>query len=83
MPPQSFANALLSWPMPSLPTSPRQTPPSQEELRCVIRWFGAVHPCLQKTLCLPFAQPEAVLPTGLPEAESGARLSVTNRERKW
>lgn len=63
--------------------SPRQTPPSQEELRCVIRWFGAVDPCLQKTLCLPSAQPEAVLPTGLPEAESGARLSVTNRERKW
>lgn len=43
----------------------------------------AVDPCLQKMLCLPSPWPEATLPAGLPEAESEARLSVTNRERRW
>lgn len=44
--------------------SPRQTLPSQEELGCIIRWFGAVDLCLQKMLCLPSLWPKAVLPLG-------------------
>lgn len=51
------------------------------ELYYEVVW--AVDPCLQKMLCLPSPWPEATLPAGLPEAESEARLSVTNGERRW
>lgn len=87
VPPQSSANALLSWPIPSLLfqtlASPMQTLPSQEELRHIIRWFWAVDPCLQKMLCLLSPLTRCSAFAKLPEAESGARLNGTNMERKW